>query len=73
MDKKQALLIDKAFDAAEEEFGDGKSTEFLMSIVAERLGVDHGDVAEGLAIANELNAGSAYAAQDMVGRGFSEF
>lgn len=41
--------IDAAFNEAEEEFGEHKSTEFLFSIVADRLGIEYGDVIDGLA------------------------
>jgi len=40
--------IDAAFNEAEDEFGDHKSTTFLASIVADRLGIDYGDVIDGL-------------------------
>ena len=40
--------IDDAFNAAEDEFGDGKSTIFLAAIVAERLGIEYDDVIHGL-------------------------
>lgn len=40
--------IKDAFDDAEEQHGDHKSTEFLASIVADKLGIDYGDVFEGL-------------------------
>lgn len=38
-----------AFDAAWEEFGDNKSTEFLLSITADRLGIEYSDVVDALA------------------------
>ena len=41
--------IDDAFNAAEEEFGEHKSTEFLCAIVGDRLGIDYGDVTARLA------------------------
>lgn len=41
--------ISKAFYLAETEFGDGKSTEFLISITADRLGITYDDVVEALA------------------------
>ena len=41
--------IDDAFNAAEDEFGEHKSTEFLAHIVGDRLGIDYGDVIIGLA------------------------
>lgn len=41
--------INDAFMAAWDEFGDDKSTEFLISIVADRLGIEYGDVTAGLA------------------------
>lgn len=36
------------WDASEEEFGEDKSTEFLITIVAERTGVDYGRVTDAL-------------------------
>ena len=50
MKRKLAKLIAKAFDLAIEEFGDEKSTEFLIQIVADRLDIEPGDVYEALAI-----------------------
>lgn len=50
MTRKQATKIREAFDAAEEECGDDKSTEFLISIVADRLGIDYADVVDALAL-----------------------
>lgn len=44
-----AKEIDEAFAAAEEEFGDHKSTEFLLNIVSDRLGISIDDVVAGLA------------------------
>jgi hypothetical protein len=41
--------INDAFMAAWDEFGDDKSTEFLLSITADRLGIDYSDVVDGLA------------------------
>ena len=41
--------IDDAFNAAEDEFGEHKSTQFLCAIVGDRLGIDYGDVIAGLA------------------------
>ena len=41
--------IDEAFNAAEDEFGEDKSTQFLCAIVGDRLGIDYGDVIYGLA------------------------
>ncbi len=40
--------ITEAFDAAEDEFGEHKSTEFLAAITADRLGIDIGSVMHGL-------------------------
>ena len=40
--------ITQAFNAAEEEFGDRRSTNFLCAIVGDRLGIDYGDVIDGL-------------------------
>ena len=45
--------INQAFMDALDEFGDDKSTEFLISITADRLGIDYDDVVEALAIENE--------------------
>lgn len=44
-----ASEINEAFMAAWDEFGDDKSTEFLISIVADRMNVDYGRVTEALA------------------------
>jgi hypothetical protein len=41
--------INYAFMAAWNEFGDDKSTEFLLSITADRLGIDYSAVVDGLA------------------------
>ena len=41
--------IDEAFNAAEDEFGEHKSTQFLCAIVGDRLEIDYGDVIAGLA------------------------
>lgn len=40
--------IKDAFDAADEQFGGDKSTEFLAAYVATDLMIDYGDVFEGL-------------------------
>lgn len=48
--RKAATQVREAFDEAWEEFGDDKSTEFLISIVADRLGIDHDDVVDALAM-----------------------
>lgn len=39
----------KAFEDAEDEFGDHKSTEFLAQIAADRLGIEAWEVLEGMA------------------------
>jgi hypothetical protein len=52
------LKIDDAFNMAWEEFGDGKSTEFLITITADRCGVSYGrvvDALERMAAQNENN------------------
>jgi len=46
--RKAATQVRKAFDDAEEEFGEDKSTEFLIAIVADRLGLEYGDVVDWL-------------------------
>ncbi len=50
MKRKLAKFIADAFDLAIQEFGDEKSTEFLVQIVADRLDIEPGDVYEALAI-----------------------
>lgn len=50
MTRKRAIAIRAAFDAAEEEFGEDKSTEFLISIVADRLRIDYEDVVDALIV-----------------------
>lgn len=42
-----------AFYEAEEEFGEDKSTEFLLSITADRLGIEYEDVVDGLLAKSE--------------------
>lgn len=42
------LKIDDAFNMAWEEFGDGKSTEFLITITVDRCGVSYGRVVDAL-------------------------
>lgn len=46
-DSPEAIIL-KAFTLAEEEFGDHRSTEFLASIVADRLGISREEVFDGL-------------------------
>lgn len=41
--------IDAAFNAATAEFDDDESTEFLLTITADRCGVSYGDVVSALA------------------------
>lgn len=41
--------IERAFQDAWEEFGDDKSTEFLISITADRMGVSYDRVVDALA------------------------
>ena len=53
-DKRYAEALKKyplvqAFDDAEDEFGDHKSTQFLISIVCDRHGVSYSDVIDQLA------------------------
>lgn len=50
MKRRRAAAIRAAFDAAEEEFGDDKSTEFLISIVADRLHIQFDDVVDALVL-----------------------
>ena len=45
--------IEQAFMDVWDEFGDDKSTEFLISITADRLGIGYDDVVEALVIENE--------------------
>jgi hypothetical protein len=42
------VKIDNEFHAAWEEFGDDKSTEFLITITADRCGVSYGRVVDAL-------------------------
>ena len=42
------LKIDDTFHQAWDEFGDDKSTEFLITITADRCGVSYGRVVDGL-------------------------
>lgn len=44
--------ITRCFMMACDEFGDDKSTEFLVQITADRLGIDPDDVYEALAVTN---------------------
>ena len=48
--RKVATHVREAFDDAWEEFGDDKSTEFLIAIVADRLGIERDDVVDALAM-----------------------
>lgn len=48
-ERPSADEICKAFDSAWDEFGDDKSTEFLLAITADRLGIEYGDVVDALA------------------------
>ena len=52
MSRKHAKLIRKAFDLADAEFPD-KSTEFIISITADRLGIDYMEVVDALAMLAE--------------------
>lgn len=45
---KLDLKIDDAFSEAWDEFGDDKSTEFLITITADRCGVSYGRVVDAL-------------------------
>ena len=49
MTKPTANEITRAFRDVEDDLGTDKSTEFLCAIVADRLGIDYGDVIAGLA------------------------
>ena len=42
------IKIDDTFEMALEEFGDDKSTEFLVTITADRCGVTYGRVVDAL-------------------------
>lgn len=55
MNCKRAKIILKAFDLAEDEFGEHKSTEFLVHIVAERLDISPEEVWDGLAATAETH------------------
>jgi len=43
-------IINDCFDLAWDEFGDDKSTEFLVQITADRLGIDPQDIYAALAV-----------------------
>jgi len=60
MNKKTAQRLNQAFYDAEDEFGDDKSTEFLLTITADREGVDYSDVADALAYCDELEETDDY-------------
>ena len=49
MIRERAEAIEQAFQVAWDEFGDDKSTEFLISITADRMNCDYGSVVEALA------------------------
>ena len=48
MKRKTAVRLRDAFDEAEEEFGEDKSTEFLLSITADRENVEYVTVVDAL-------------------------
>lgn len=54
---KKAKAILEAFNLAEEEFGEHKSTEFLISIVKDRLGISYEEVVDGLVASAEESDG----------------
>lgn len=41
--------VDRCFQDAWDEFGDEASTEFLLGITADRMGIEYGDVVDALA------------------------
>lgn len=47
-------IINRCFMLAWDEFGDGKSTEFLVQITADRLGVEPEEVYDALASGHSL-------------------
>lgn len=49
MDDTIAETINRCFMMAWDEFGDDKSTEFLVQITADRIGIEAEDVYEALA------------------------
>lgn len=57
MNKRKVETVDlaQAFDDAENEFGDHKSTEFLVQIVCDQHGVEPEDVYDALAAAAEAD------------------
>lgn len=55
MKRKTAIRLRNAFDDAEKEFGDHKSTEFLASIVADRMNVEYSKVFDALYYCHENN------------------
>lgn len=52
------LKIDDEFSAAWDEFGDDKSTEFLITITADRCGVSYGRVVDALERIAKLQEGT---------------
>lgn len=53
MTENTAETINRCFMLAWDEFGDDKSTEFLVQITADRLGIDPADVYDALAECND--------------------
>lgn len=59
MSKPTSAQIEAAFQDAWEEFGDDKSTEFLISIVSDRMGVSYDRVVDALADVHGSNPEAA--------------
>jgi Flp pilus assembly protein TadB len=57
MAETTAETINRCFMMAWDEFGDDKSTEFLVQITADRLGVDPDEVYEALANCHDDHVG----------------
>lgn len=49
MDETKAQFVNRVFMRAWDEFGDDKSTEFLIQITADRIGIDAAEVYDALA------------------------
>jgi len=58
MSKMPNQMVNACFMLAWEEFGDDKSTEFLVHITADRLDIEPADVYEALASQHALQQGN---------------
>ena len=64
MKRSRAEQIEQAFQDAWEEFGDDKSTTFLISITADRMGCDYGDVVDALIAIHNKSVNLSYSGQN---------